>query len=204
MFALMSKVWLCCWPEVEPCAGLQLKPEELYWWTARASGKSPCSSQLSGSDGRAASRPLRCPPQCVCALWKPQEAPRGERGHFKVYPGDFPGGPVVEALPSSAGGVGLIPGWGAKDPTCITGQKTKTQNGGNIVTNSIKTLKMIHVKKNSWNNYLRTQWNALTKYPRLGGRNDRRLLPAYSGGPSVKSRCQQYWFLLRVVEKGLL
>ena len=29
------------------------------------------------------------------------------------------------------------------------GQKTKTQNRSNIVTNLIKTLKMVHVKKNS-------------------------------------------------------
>ena len=29
---------------------------------------------------------------------------------------DFPGGPVVKTLPSSARGVGLIPGWGAKIP----------------------------------------------------------------------------------------
>ena len=30
--------------------------------------------------------------------------------------GDFPGGPVVETSPSSAGGAGLIPGRGAKIP----------------------------------------------------------------------------------------
>ena len=29
---------------------------------------------------------------------------------------DFPGGPVVETSPSNAGGVGSIPGWGAKIP----------------------------------------------------------------------------------------
>ena len=29
---------------------------------------------------------------------------------------DFPGHPVVETLLSNAGGVGLIPGWGAKIP----------------------------------------------------------------------------------------
>ena len=29
---------------------------------------------------------------------------------------DFPGGPVVKALPPSAGGVGLTPGWGIKIP----------------------------------------------------------------------------------------
>ena len=30
--------------------------------------------------------------------------------------GDFPGGPVVKTLPSNAGGVGSIPGRGAKIP----------------------------------------------------------------------------------------
>ena len=30
--------------------------------------------------------------------------------------GDFPGGPVVKTLPSNAGGVGSIPGWGARIP----------------------------------------------------------------------------------------
>ena len=29
---------------------------------------------------------------------------------------DFPSGPVVKASPSSAGGAGLIPGWGARIP----------------------------------------------------------------------------------------
>ena len=28
--------------------------------------------------------------------------------------GDFPGSPVVKTSPSSAGGAGSIPGWGAK------------------------------------------------------------------------------------------
>ena len=30
--------------------------------------------------------------------------------------GDFPGGPMVNNLPSKAGDVGLIPGWGTKIP----------------------------------------------------------------------------------------
>ena len=32
---------------------------------------------------------------------------------------DFPGGPVVKTLPSSAGGGGLIPGWRAKIPHAL-------------------------------------------------------------------------------------
>ena len=29
---------------------------------------------------------------------------------------DFPGSPAVKTLPSNAGGVGSVPGWGAKVP----------------------------------------------------------------------------------------
>ena len=32
---------------------------------------------------------------------------------------DFPGGPVVKSLPSSAGDPGSIPDWGAEIPTCF-------------------------------------------------------------------------------------
>ena len=38
---------------------------------------------------------------------------------------DFPGGPVVKTSPSSVGGAGSIPGWGAKIPHA-SDQKTKT------------------------------------------------------------------------------
>ena len=40
---------------------------------------------------------------------------------------------MVKTLPSNAGGAGLIPGRGA--------------NRSNIITNSIKTLKVVHIKK---------------------------------------------------------
>ena len=63
-----------------------------------------------------------------------------------ILPWDFPGGPVVETLPSSAGVVGSIPDLGAKIPhslqtkilttAAITTKKKKTR--GNIVTNSIR------------------------------------------------------------------
>ena len=62
----------------------------------------------------------------------------------KAFPGDFPGDPAVGTLPSNAEGVGLIPGQRAKMPLS---QKTKTYNRSNVVTNWIKTLKMVHTKK---------------------------------------------------------
>ena len=49
----------------------------------------------------------------------------------------LPCGPVVKTSPYYAEGVGLIPGRGARIPHASC----------NIVTNSIKTLKMVHIKK---------------------------------------------------------
>ena len=63
----------------------------------------------------------------------------------KCYGWDFPGGPVVEILPFSTRGVGLIPGWRAKIPH-VSWPKSQTNN---ILTNSIKTFKMIHIKNKS-------------------------------------------------------
>ena len=61
---------------------------------------------------------------------------------------DFPGGPVVKTSPSNAGSAGSIPGWGAKIPHALQPKNQKTENRSSIVTNSIKTLKMVHIKKN--------------------------------------------------------
>ena len=36
--------------------------------------------------------------------------------HSNLESRDFPGGPVVENQPSSAGDIGSIPGWGTKIP----------------------------------------------------------------------------------------
>ena len=59
---------------------------------------------------------------------------------------DFPGGPVVNTSSSNAGDAGSIPGQGAKIPHAFRPQKPKHIRS-NIVTNSIKTLKMVHLKK---------------------------------------------------------
>ena len=66
----------------------------------------------------------------------------------KKHCGDFLGGPVVKTSLSSAGDAGSIPGLGAKIPHAL---QPKNQNikQSNFVTNSIKTLKMVHIKKNS-------------------------------------------------------
>ena len=55
---------------------------------------------------------------------------------------------MVKTLPSNnAGGAGLIPGQGTKIPHALRPKKTKTENKCNIVTNSIKTLKIKKKKK---------------------------------------------------------
>ena len=61
---------------------------------------------------------------------------------------DNPGGPVVRSLPSHAEGAGLIPGQGAKIPRASRpeSQNINNRSNSNIVTESIKTLKMIHIK----------------------------------------------------------
>ena len=59
---------------------------------------------------------------------------------------------MVKTFPSSAGGVGSIPGQRAKIPQAL---KPKIQKSiidrCNTVTNSIKTLKMVHIKKKKKN-----------------------------------------------------
>ena len=44
-----------------------------------------------------------------------------------MVPRDFPGGPVVKTLPSNAGGMGSIPGRGAKIPHASPAKKHKTE-----------------------------------------------------------------------------
>ena len=57
---------------------------------------------------------------------------------------NFPGGPVVKTSLYNAGDVGLIPGWGNKSPWPC-GQKIKKRS--NIITNSMKTLNVVYIKK---------------------------------------------------------
>ena len=53
---------------------------------------------------------------------------------------------MVKTLPFNAGCLGSIPGvWVLSH--IPHGQKTKTENQGNIVTNSMKTFKVVHSKK---------------------------------------------------------
>ena len=51
---------------------------------------------------------------------------------FKRVSRDFPSGTAVKTLPSNAGGVGLIPGQGARIPDALWPKKKK--NKTNIIT----------------------------------------------------------------------
>ena len=59
---------------------------------------------------------------------------------------DFPGSSVAETSPSNEEGTGLIPGWGAKIPH-TSGPKHQNIQQKQYYKNSIKTLKMVHLKK---------------------------------------------------------
>ena len=52
------------------------------------------------------------------------KAPGVKSSEYKTW-WDFPGGPVVKALPSNAGGVGSIPGRGSKIPHASWPKKPK-------------------------------------------------------------------------------
>ena len=66
-----------------------------------------------------------------------------------LYPRDFPGSPVVKTFPFNAGGVaGLIPGRGTKIPHASWPKEPQNiKQKFNTVTSSIKTLKVVHIKK---------------------------------------------------------
>ena len=62
-------------------------------------------------------------------------------------PWDFPGGPVVKTSPSNVGGVGLIPGQGAKIPHASQ-PKTKNIKQKQYCNKFNKDFKkVVHIKK---------------------------------------------------------
>ena len=69
--------------------------------------------------------------------------------HKKRISWDFLDDPVHNASFSNAGGVDLISGWQAL--TCLVAKKTKHKTEA---TNSIKALKMVHIKKKNLKNFL--------------------------------------------------
>ena len=67
--------------------------------------------------------------------------------HQYAHVWNFPRGPEVNTGPSNAGGVGSLPGQGAKIPHDWQPKNQNIKHRNNIVTNSIKALKMVHSKK---------------------------------------------------------
>ena len=53
---------------------------------------------------------------------------------------------MVKTSPSNTGDAGLISGWGIKIPHS-SWPKNQSINRSNIVSDSIKTFKMVHIKK---------------------------------------------------------
>ena len=53
---------------------------------------------------------------------------------------------MVKTLPSNAGGAGLITDWGTEIPQASWPTDRNINNRSNIITKSIKTLKMLHIK----------------------------------------------------------
>ena len=115
-----------------------------------------CSSLPTHSTGTCSSRQDWSPPNCRGSVTQclAQEAVKtiwscrlDDVEIHNCREGIFHDGPVVKTLPSNAGGVGSIPGQGAKNLTCLVARKPKHKNRSNTVTNSIKTLKMVHIKK---------------------------------------------------------
>ena len=47
-----------------------------------------------------------------------------------MKPWDIPGGPVVKNLPSNAGDMGSVPGWGTKIPNATGQLRPLAENGG--------------------------------------------------------------------------
>ena len=53
---------------------------------------------------------------------------------------------MVKTLPPNPGGAGLIADWGTEIPQASQPTDQTIQNRSNIITKSIKTLKMLHIK----------------------------------------------------------
>ena len=77
--------------------------------------------------------------------YKSLQKGRGDLSLERMVQG-LPWHPVMKTSPSNEGGTGSTPGQELRSHM-PHGQKSKTQNRNTVVTHSIKTLKMIHIKK---------------------------------------------------------
>lgn len=87
-----------------------------------------------------------------CSLGFPESKPSTSILYGKLSEG-LPWWSRGQALPSVAGAVGSV--CRELRPPHAQGPKHKTENGSNIITNSIKPLKMVHIKKKSYLTWFR-------------------------------------------------
>ena len=66
---------------------------------------------------------------------------------------------MAKSLSSTTGGAGSIPGW---DPTGLEKKNKTKQKRSNTVTNPIKTVKMVHIKKSLKRNLRKIKIHWLT------------------------------------------
>ena len=98
--------------------------------------------------------PLTTPcPSCFPRLHLGEQDKLQQRGEwvFKRHTmGDFPGSPVVKTSPSNAGGMGLIPGQGAKIPhaSCPKNQNIKQKQYCNKFNTDFKKIEKQTNKQN--------------------------------------------------------
>ena len=125
-----------------PCRGSGQVTEEVTRAAAAAATWAPCEQTAPSQESKRQQRPkAACPASFPVAV--PPSPPTLPFLSSKCY---FPGSPVVETLPSNTGGVYSFLGRGVKISHASWPKKTKHthKNRSNIVTNSIKTLKMAH------------------------------------------------------------
>ena len=79
--------------------------------------------------------------------------PNVVNGNLIIKCGDFPGGLVIKTWLPMQGVRVSIPGCRAVRSHMPHDQKNQNiNNRTNVITNSIKTLKIVHIKKNLWKN----------------------------------------------------
>ena len=71
------------------------------------------------------------------------------KSNFKIQGRDLPGSPVMKTLGFQHRRYRFDPWSGVRDPPFLKAKTPKHKNRSNIVTNSIKTSKMVHIFKKS-------------------------------------------------------
>jgi len=96
------------------------------------------------------SRPSKTVVHCLrspaCAE-EGQERRTDSKETVRKEAGDFPGCPVIKTSPSNAKGMGSIPGRGSRIPHASQPKNQNIKQKQYCKKNSIKTFKMVHIRK---------------------------------------------------------